>query len=384
MEKKVVEDDTSGQKETTYETEVLETEDFEDEQEEQEPRKKPRWKKVAAILLVSIVVIICGVAISFFVLRASGEKSLKTKVSEPEKESGTESASKKDGHYILYNGKEYRYREDVINILCMGIDKDIPMEQKRETGSMGLVDAILLVSLDTKAHTMKLIAIPRDTMADIRIMDKAGNPVGVERKQLTYQYAYGYTARQSCELTVEAVSKILYQVPIQRYCSLNFQAIPTMNDAIGGVDVTVLEDMTWYDWRYSQGNVVHLEGYMALDYVRQRDEYVTGSNIGRIERQKQYMSAFLEKAKTVIQGDLTIPITLFQQLQGNMSTDVQVDDITYLVPEVLQMSLAPEDMSMLPGDVVVGEQYEEYHLQEEAVKEMVIQTFYEEVTDEEN
>lgn len=123
---------------------------------------------------------------------------------------------------------------------------------------------------------------------------------------------------------------------------------------------------------------------MALDYVRQRDEYVTGSNIGRIERQKQYMSAFLEKAKTVIQGDLTIPITLFQQLQGNMSTDVQVDDITYLVPEVLQMSLAPEDMSMLPGDVVVGEQYEEYHLQEEAVKEMVIQTFYEEVTDEEN
>lgn len=339
-------------------------------------RKMKVWKKVILVLSVLIFVLAGSLFTAFLVLRYQGEKSLKAVPAD-----GKSTKEAKETEYIRYNGKKYRYREDVINILCIGVDKEIPMEEKRDTGSLGLADAILLVSVDTKQHTMKIIAVPRDSMVPVKVMDQAGKYVRTDNKQLAYQYAYGTTAEQSSSLTAEAVSKLLYKIPIQRYCSINFQALPQMNDAVGGVDVTVLEDMTWYDPVFVYGDTVHLSGSLALDYVRQRDENVEGSNLLRIERQKQYITAFMDKARTVLPGNLTLPGTLYNQLQPDMCTDIKVEDITYLVTEILKTNLTGEDMFMVPGDVVMGEQYEEYYVQEDNLKNLVISTFYEEVTD---
>lgn len=338
-------------------------------------RKMKTWKKVVLVILALIFILAGSMFVFFLVLQSKGEKNLKTI---PADSKNVEAAE--EGTYIRYNGKKYRYKEDIINILCIGVDKDIPMEEKRETGSLGLADAILLVSIDTKEHTMKMIAVPRDSMVPVKVMDTAGRYVRTDHKQLAYQYAYGTTAEQSSSLTVEAVSKLFYKIPIQRYCSINFQALPQMNDAIGGVNVTVLEDMTWYDPRFVYGNTIHLEGNLALDYVRQRDENVTGSNLTRIDRQKQYIMEFLSTAKNVLPGNLTLPVTLYNQLQPDMCTDIEAEDITYLVTEILKTQMQEGDMFMIPGDVVMGEQYEEYHVQEDSLKSMVISTFYEEET----
>lgn len=331
------------------------------------------WKKAVFISAAVLLAVLGCLTVTFFILRHQGEKRLKSIPADSKKAEAV-----KESNVIRYNGKKYRYKEDIINILCIGVDKEIPMEQKRETGSLGLADAILLVSLNTKDHTMKIIAVPRDSIVPVKVMDASGNYVRTADEQLAYQYAYGTTAEISSSLTAEAVSKLFYKIPIQRYCSINFQALPEMNDAIGGVDVTVLEDMTWYDPQFVYGNTIHLQGSLALDYVRQRDENVTGSNLTRMDRQKQYMMAFLNTARTVIPGNLTLPVTLYNQLQPNMCTDIKADDITYLVTEVLKTDISEEDIFMIPGDVVMGEQYEEYHVQEDSLKELVVQTFYEE------
>lgn len=338
-------------------------------------RKMKTWKKVVLVILALTFILAGSLFVFFLVLQSKGEKNLKTI---PADNKNVEAAE--EGTYIRYNGKKYRYKEDIINILCIGVDKDIPMEEKRETGSLGLADAILLVSLDTKEHTMKIIAVPRDSIVPVKVMDTAGKYVRTDNKQLAYQYAYGTTAEQSSSLTLEAVSKLFYKIPIQRYCSINFQALPQMNDAIGGVDVTVLEDMTWYDPRFVYGSTLHLEGNLALDYVRQRDENVAGSNLTRIDRQKQYIIEFMNTAKNVMPGNLTLPVTLYNQLQQDMCTDIKAEDITYLVTEILKVQMNEGDMFMIPGDVVMGEQYEEYHVQEENLKNLVISTFYEEET----
>ncbi len=340
------------------------------------PRKMKKWKKVLLIALAVVFAIIALVIATFFFMQSKGEKNLKTKVSNASTEAG-----RKEGHYIIHNGKEYKYREDIVNILCLGIDKDIPMEEKRETGSLGLADAILLVSIDTDRNTLQIISIPRDVILPVTITDDQGNEAGTEEKQLTYQYAYGRTTEQSGKLMVDTVSELLYRVPIQRYCAVNFQAIPLLNDAIGGVDLTVLESLEWYAGEFIQGTEIHLEGQMALDYVRQRNESVEGSNLGRMERQKQYITAFLQKAKTVVSQDLTLPVTMYQQLQANMSTDVKAEDITYLVPELLEIPLEETNMLQIPGESRMGEVYEEYHVNKEELKNLVINTFYEEVKD---
>ncbi len=340
---------------------------------EESGKKKWRiWQKVLLGFGSALLIILVGGMSTFFVLKARGEKGLKTQIEETSTEEARES-----GHYILHNGKEYRYREDVINILCIGVDKAQSMEEKREYDIYGLADANLLVSIDTEKDQLQIIAIPRDVMTEVQMTTKSGKVVEKTTTQLCQQYGYGRTPEQGGELMMEAVSKLLYQVPIQRYCAINFQALPVLNDAIGGVDVTALQDIP--DMKLAAGTPVHLEGENALTYIRWRDQTAEASNLARVERQKQYVLAFLEKAKSVVASDMSVPVTLFQQMQQNMSTNLLLEDITYLAPELVNMSVSGELMRMIPGDPVQGEIYEEYHVNQDALKELVIESFYEEV-----
>lgn len=321
--------------------------------------------------------VMSGIVGAFFYLRIKGDKNLRTEVPE-EAESKAELP---EGIYITYQGKQYRYNSDIINFLCLGIDKDLAIEEKRETGSEGLADVILLVSINVESNEFKILAIPRETVVPVKVFDKAGNFVRTENKQITLQYAYGRSAKMSCELMTETVSNLLYKLPVQRYCVINFQALPVLNDAIGGVHLTALETVEWGEGVFYEGQEMHLLGQSALDYVRQRDEYKVGSSMGRLERQKQYVTCYMEQAKTAVKADITLPVQLYQGLTEHMRTNVTVEDIAYLVPEVLEMNLTMDNISMVPGITVPSGDTEEYQVDTDALKELVIQNFYEEVPD---
>lgn len=337
------------------------------------------WKRIflrVFLILVGILFfVLAGTAGAFFYLRAKGDKGLKTEVPEV-----TESETERpEGIYITYQGKQYQYNSDIISFLCLGIDKDLAIEEKRETGSEGLADVILLVSINVESNEFKILAIPRETVVPVKVLDKAGNFVKTENKQITLQYAYGKTAEMSCELMTETVSNLLYKLPIQRYCVINFQALPVLNDAIGGVHLTALETVEWNEGAFYAGQEMHLLGQSALDYVRQRDEYMPGSSMGRLERQKQYVTCYMEQAKAALKADLTLPIQLYQGLTEHMRTNVTVEDIAYLVPEVLEMDLTMDNISMVPGTTVPVGDTEEYQVDTDTLKGLVIQNFYEEV-----
>ena len=330
-------------------------------------------------VVTALVVVVAGLAGSFFYLRAQGEKNLKTKVTaDAEDEKNTE-----EGLFITYNDKKYRYNEDVINFLCLGIDKEIPIEETVETpniltGSEGFADAIVLISVSVDTKQIKMLAIPRDTIVPVKIVDSKGKFLRNENVQIEVQYAYGTTADESCELMVETVSNMLYKVPIQRYCSINLEAISILNDAIGGVNVQALQDIELQGKNYLINESIHLTGDMARDYVQKRNMTLNGS-FERLERQKQYITNYFVTAKEVIKGDMTLPLTLYQNLNEKMCTDITTEDIAYLVPELLNMSMDFENISMIPGDIVQGEIFAEYIINEEKLKELVVNYFYEEI-----
>lgn len=324
-----------------------------------------------------LFLVLSGIVGAFVYLRTKGDKNLRTEVPEVT-ESKTELP---EGIYITYQGKQYRYNSDIINFLCLGIDKELAIEEKRETGSEGLADVILLVSINVQSNEFKILAIPRETVVPVKVLDKAGNFVKTENKQITLQYAYGRSAKMSCELMTETVSNLLYKLPVQRYCVINFQALPVLNDAIGGVHLTALETVEWNEGGFYEGQEMYLLGQSALDYVRQRDEYKAGSSMGRLERQKQYVTCYMEQAKAALKTDITLPIQLYQGLTEHMRTNVTVEDIAYLVPEVLEMNLTMDNIMMVPGTTVPAGDTEEYQVDTDALKELVIQNFYEEVPD---
>lgn len=347
--------------------EVLSMEDLCDEKANTVVKKKKlnKGQKVLLGICLALCLLLLGGAGIFLGFRSIGEKSLKAEAKED---------------FILYNGEKFTYRKDVINILCLGIDKAEAMEKKIESRNMlGMADAILLASIDTEKKELKIIAIPRDTMTNVTALSETGEPKEKINLQLCYQYSFGGRAEQSGELMTQAVSELLYNVPIEKFCAINFEALPVLNDAIGGVDVVVQEDLTAQEPKFVLGEEIHLEGGLALKYVRERNKTVVDSVVLRTQRQKQYALAFLEKAKKAVADDMSIPITVFQELQENMSTNVSIADITYLVPELLEMSISEDIIQMLPGESVPGEEFLEYHVDKDALKELVIDTFYEKV-----
>ena len=69
---------------------------------------------------------------------------------------------------------------------------------------------------------------------------------------------------------VEAVSHLFYGIPIHGYCSLNMEVITLINDAVGGVTVTVPEDLKYGDAEMGKGSR-SISGEDAYTFVQYRD-----------------------------------------------------------------------------------------------------------------
>lgn len=92
------------------------------------------------------------------------------------------------------------------HILCMGVDKSVPMSERDPlTGSIGQADVVYLISVDTRTAEISLLAIPRDTMVEIEKYDSNLNYLGREMGQICIQYAYADGMTKSCELMCDRV-----------------------------------------------------------------------------------------------------------------------------------------------------------------------------------
>ena len=90
------------------------------------------------------------------------------------------------------------------------------------------------------------------------------------------------------------------------------KAISTINDAVGGVEVTVLEDLTRKDKSLVKDAKVHLTGKTAFWYVQYRDTTVFGSADLRLARQKQYLNGFVAAAKKAAK-DLFMSVPYYKE-----------------------------------------------------------------------
>ena len=363
------------------------------------PGKKVRINGVTEKLIVAGL-ILCLVVVLFFstfiVLKSVGRNSLKKHANEvanqelsgnlnDEIENLDEPLELEEGQ-ILVEGKVYEYNDDIMTFLCMGVDSRNGIEKEKTPGKAGQADAQLLVVVNPRKEEINVIAINRDTMTDIEIYDTAGMYLGEEEAQITLQYAYGNGREKSCQLMEQAVSKLFYGIPIHGYGALDMQSIAALNDAVGGVEVTVLEDMTRHRWNWKEGTNVLLKGEEALIYIRERDSASKelGTNIKRVERQKQYLNNYVSKLKDKMKQDITFPINLLNKVKKHFVTSLSVDEIAYMADTLLGYDFSMENIISIPGESKMGEKHEEFYIDDEALKQIVIDVFYEQIEPEEN
>lgn len=281
--------------------------------------------------------------------------------------------------WVKYQDTIYAYNEDILTFLIMGIDKQDDVKEVEEGTDGGQADALFLIVLNPKDKSIKIVGINRNTMTDIDIYDNTGKYTSTVKAQLAIQHGFGNGMEESCEYQKKAVQNLFYQLPIHGYAAVNMSAVATVNDAVGGVDVTVSEDMAGFNEDFVEGRRLHLMGEDAFWYVKYRNTDIFGSADMRLDRQKQYLNGFIEVAKQAVQKDTSVVIDLYQAVKPQMVTDISLDEAVYLAPILAGYAYGEDDFYTLPGETVMGEEYEEFYPDEDAVFEMILDVFYEKV-----
>lgn len=345
--------------------------------------------RVGMTLLLICAVGAAGVFGTYHYLRTRGAERLQNNVStvamSMESRDSAGIKGNADSDLIYHNGKAYRFNDEMITILCMGIDQ---RSEKVEqilgiSGESGQADTIFLVTLNPIRNKIRVIAVSRDTMIQIPVFDARGNYLGKEKNHLGLAYAFGDGKKESCQYMVDAVSQLFYGIPINGYAAFHMSSIAEINDAVGGVTVTVPEDLTSVDPLLKKGETVTLKGNSAFYFAKWRNTALHDSNTLRMNRQKIYLEEFFKQAVRAVQKDYTIPTTLYQELTDQMVTDLSLDKAVYLATEALNMSFTSNDLISLKGEAAAGTVYDEYLVDDDALYELILDTFYIQQSEEE-
>lgn len=152
--------------------------------------------------------------------------------------------------------------------------------------------------------------------------------------------------------------------------------VSVLNDAIGGVTLVVLDDMTVIDESLSKGSTVTLHGNQALSYIRARGELADSTNIARMERQRQYVTAFLEQAKIAIANKTSLTSDMVLSVSKYLVSDLTVRELVMFSDQINNYSF--DGLYTIEGIARKGEKYMEFYADETALKNLVLEIFYDE------
>lgn len=308
-----------------------------------------------------------GLALSRMSMEEAGETLAANGIS-------ADSTSEAEIPTVYYNGQQYVYNDSLSSLLILGID-DNELVETASVRNESQADFLLLAVFDPEERTCTLLQLNRDTMCDIPMLDAEGDYTGLMTGQLALAHTYGNGMENSCENTVYAVSRLLYGVTIENYFAVTMDAIPVLNDLVGGVTVTVEDDFTGVDDSLVQGETVKLTAENVEHFVRARMSMKDDpTNIARMRRQRTYMAGLFGALSKAYAQDSSFVVEVYSAIAGSLVTDCSIDEMAdyaerfagYTLSEII----APE------GEAVKGEQFMEFYVDEEALQQMIVETFY--------
>lgn len=331
--------------------------------ENQTPKHTNPIKHKKLIIAVSVIMVFIITLVSaFFIMVKVGEIRLKNSLVAGEKLEATEDNI--DENAIYHNNKAYYYNENLINLLLIGVDAE-----KNNKGSQGQADALYLVSVDTKNSNVKIFSISRNTLCEIDILDIDGNSFSTEERQICLAYSYGKDDANSSQNCVKALSRFLYNIPINGYYTIHQDSISDIVNSVGGVKVTITENEKDSLFSEQIGQTITLRGNDALSYLQTRGD----SNGPRVERHTKFIKSFINSAKTAIKKDLSLPFKIANKLSRKAVTDIDISSAVYLATEAIDWKI---DFISVNGEYSIKDNLEILTVDDKDLKELVLGNFY--------
>ncbi|WP_124728449.1 LCP family protein [Staphylospora marina] len=186
----------------------------------------------------------------------------------------------------LRGEQEVKIKEDPFTVLFIGTD------QRKANSDDWRSDVLMVVAVNPKTNSAKVISIPRDSYVKIACTKRT-------KDKITHSSIWGHrTGYGPVECIRETVENFLH-IPIDYYARINFKGFEDIVDALGGVDVVVEKEfkqaMIGGKIAHFTPGPQHLSGPEALAYVRCRKGNACGNDFGRNQRQREVVSQLIDK-----------------------------------------------------------------------------------------
>jgi LCP family protein required for cell wall assembly len=274
---------------------------------------------------------------------------------------------------ILRDGKEYFPRQDITVVMVLGIDQYGPVESSHYYRNRGAADSIMLLVFDETDRKCSVVYVNRDTMLDMDVLGVRGEYAGTTYGQLALAHTYGTGLEDSCENVKNTLMNFMHGLTVDYYVAMNMDALPILNDAVGGVTVNVTDDFSKVNPTITMGELT-LQGDQVIDYVRTRKDVGDQKNVTRMERQKEYVDGFLQKLIEKEQSDVEFALRLYEQVAPYVVTDCSSTTLSGMLDRYTEFEL--KEVVTPEGDNVIGEDYYEFYPDEEKLDELVVRLFY--------
>jgi LCP family protein required for cell wall assembly len=230
---------------------------------------------------------------------------------------------------------------DNVSLLLIGVDDS----ETRKFGKGTRSDALMVVTLNKKDNSVKLLSIPRDSYVHI--------PGLRNKTRINAAHANGGT-----ELTIDTVQEVL-DIPIDYYVKMNFNAFIDVVNAIHGVQVEVPYLITEQNSKDQQGAIrlqpglQNLNGEQALALARTRHK---DSDIYRGLRQQEILKSILKK--TASANSITKLSGVIDAVGKNMETNLSFDEMkSFISYAVSGKNLDFETLSLAGSDSTINGAY---------------------------
>ena len=299
-------------------------------------------------LMLSILMLIGGSAIIYGYGLLDNLNYKEVVIQTPTTDTGETTVS------VASAGSSLLQSDEVLNILLFGQDA------KADGADYGRSDSTILLSIDNVHKKLKLTSFQRDTYVTIP---------GYGDNKINAAFTLGGEGLSIS--TIEAN----FGVKVDKYATVDFKSFRKIINILGGVDIELnLEEIKYINAQIDVNNqlgktsfleydpdkelqMMHLDGYQALWYARDRGEENLGGNPeysfsgddwDRTQRQRKLIETVVSYLRT--KASLTDLIAVVNEIGPLVTTNLKKEDITFLASNILtylrydmdQFSIPPE------------------------------------------
>lgn len=206
-----------------------------------------------------------------------------------------------------------------VNLLIMGSDTRVGLAGDYGDVGGARSDVMMLLHVGADRSNATLISIPRDTMLPIPECVYPDGSTAWAEDEAQINGALGVSPYCSLDAIRDFTG-----LPMEHFIVVDFDGVIGVTEAIGGVDVCVVDDIEDpYSGLFLSAGEHSVKGHDALAFLRTRHGFGDGSDLGRISAQQSFLSSLARKVKSA--GTLSNPFALFS-LADAASRSISVDE----------------------------------------------------------